>query len=185
MAEEQTEHVETVDDQPQFDPAMVQMAMRKFQSEQNLIGGALVGLAGALVGAAIWAVITVVVEYQIGWMAVGVGFLVGFAMRAVGKGIDNVFGIVGAILALFGCLLGKLMSLCYLVSAAENMEFFEVLSKLNPEIIVELMTATFSLMDLVFYGIAVYEGYRLSFRQISEADLTQAIKGSGATVGPT
>ncbi|MEE9144513.1 MAG: hypothetical protein V3U06_07075 [Candidatus Binatia bacterium] len=185
MAEEQTEHVESVDDQPQFDPAMVQMAMQKFQSEQNLIGGALVGLAGAFVGAVIWAVITVVTEYQIGFMAIGIGFLVGIAMRSVGKGIDNVFGVVGAILALFGCALGNLLSVCYLVSVAEKMEYFEVLSRLNPEIIVELMTATFSLMDLLFYGIAVYEGYRLSFRQISEEDLARAIKGSGAAVGPT
>ncbi len=32
------------------------------------------------------------------------------------------------------------------------------------------MVATFSPIDLLFYGIAVYEGYRLSFRELTERD---------------
>jgi hypothetical protein len=35
------------------------------------------------------------------------------------------------------------------------------------------MQATFNPMDLLFYGIGVYEGYRFSFRQVSQADLTK------------
>jgi len=31
--------------------------------------------------------------------------------------------------------------------------------------------ATFHPTDLLFYGIAVYEGYRFSFRRLSDADL--------------
>ena len=33
------------------------------------------------------------------------------------------------------------------------------------------MVATFSPMDLLFYGIAVYEGYKFSFRQVGPEDL--------------
>jgi hypothetical protein len=33
------------------------------------------------------------------------------------------------------------------------------------------MRATFNPMDLLFYGIAVYEGYRFSFREITKKDL--------------
>ena len=57
------------------------------------------GLIAALVGAAIWAAITVETGYQIGYMAVGVGFLVGFAVRIFGKGTTQAFGIIGAVLA--------------------------------------------------------------------------------------
>lgn len=33
------------------------------------------------------------------------------------------------------------------------------------------MQETFSPMDLLFYAIAIYEGYRLSFREFSDKDL--------------
>jgi hypothetical protein len=165
-----------------FDPVMVKMAMQRFRAEQNLMGGILFGLMGAFIGAGIWAVISVFTGYQIGWIAVGVGFLVGIAMRTAGKGIDKVFGISGAILALLGCLLGNLFSICYFVSSAEGIGFFEILSKLDPTMVIELMTATFNIIDILFYGIAVYEGYRISFRRITEDDLKQAIEGSGAVI---
>jgi len=44
--------------QPEFDEAMVQVALERFRSQQNLIGGVVAGLVAALVGAAVWAVVT-------------------------------------------------------------------------------------------------------------------------------
>ena len=39
-------------------------------------------------------------------------------------------------------------------------------------------------MDLLFYGIAPYEGYKLSFRQITQEELMGAINAAdGATAG--
>jgi len=60
------------------------------------------------IGAALWALITVATNYQIGFMALGVGFLVGHSVRAFGKGVDTGFGVLGAVLALAGCLAGKI-----------------------------------------------------------------------------
>ena len=45
----------------------------------------------------------------------------------------------------------------------------------------ELMVATFSPMDLVFYGIAVWEGWRVSFRQVTPEELERMLTGSGAS----
>ena len=122
-------------------------------------------------GAALWAVVTITTGYQIGYIAVAVGFLVGFAMRQFGKGTDQVFGVVGAVLALLGCGLGNLFSACAVLSQQEGIPFFDVLSVLDLEIISELMAATFSPVDLLFYGIAIYEGYKLSFHQLTAQDL--------------
>ena len=155
----------------QVDPAQVNFALDQLRSQQNLIAGSLAGLAASLVGAGLWAVVTVVTGYQIGWMAVGVGFAVGLAMRIAGKGIDNVFGIVGAALAFFGCAVGNLFTVCAMVAKQESMALMDVLSQLDLSLIRELMVATFSPMDLLFYGIAIYEGYKLSFRQLSQQDL--------------
>ena len=162
---------------PQVDPAQLQYAVEQLRAQQNLLGGALAGLAAALLGAAIWAGITFATHFQIGWMAVGVGFLVGVAVRSFGRGIDKVFGIVGAAFSLLGCAVGNLLAVCGAVARQENMAFMDVLSSLDPGIVQELMVATFSPMDLLFYAIAIYEGYRLSFRQLSHEELRALIPG--------
>jgi len=166
---------------PEYDEESVRRAIEKFREQQNLVGGAAAGFIAALAGAGLWAVITVATGYQIGFMAIGVGFLVGIAIRAMGKGLDKVFGGVGAGLALLGCILGNLFTIVYFVGQAEGMGFFEVLPLLNLAAIPDLMIATFSPMDLVFYAIALYEGYQLSFRQISEDELRHAISGAPVT----
>jgi hypothetical protein len=86
------------DKKVEIDPVKLQVALEKFRSEQDFLGGVGAGLAAAIAGAIIWAVISAVTEYQIGWMAVGVGFLVGMTVRVVGKGIEKHFGIAGALL---------------------------------------------------------------------------------------
>jgi len=167
------------DGHEQIDP-MEQLALEKFRSEQNLIGGLVAGLVAAVGGAVVWAAVTIFTGYQIGWMAIGVGIVVGFAVRIVGKGLDQSFATGGAALALFGCLLGNLFTACHFLADAEGVGFFEVLTQLDPTSAFELMKDTFSPMDLLFYGFAVYEGFKLSCRQISQDELAAAVKGSAA-----
>ena len=80
-------------EQPAVSDQEAQMALDNLRSEQNLPVGAIAGALAAVGGAGIWALVTVMTEYQIGWMAIGIGFLVGISMRFSGKGIDPVFGI--------------------------------------------------------------------------------------------
>ena len=186
MIEEQTEKnndINAVEDEPELDPMMVEMAMQRFQSEQNFVGGILAGFAATIVGAIIWATITVATGYQIGWMAVGIGFLVGITMRAVGKGIDKQFGIAGAVISLVGCLFGNILSVSYFVAKAKGVGILDVLLTLNPASAFDLLVATFNPIDVLFYGIAVYEGYRLPFRQITQEELVKAVKGPGGMIG--
>lgn len=134
--------------------------------EQSLPIAVAAGIAAAIVGAVVWAVITVFTEYQIGFMAIGVGILVGFAVR-LGKGVDKIFGVAGALLALFGCVLGNFFSLVGFICKQEKLGLLQTLQSIEYAKVPALMVSAFSLMDLVFYGIAVYEGYRFSFRQLA------------------
>ena len=152
-----------------------QRAMEFFRQEQNLVMGTIYGLVAAVVGAAVWAGVTIATEYQIGWMAVGIGFLVGIAVRAGGKGIDQAFGVVGAALSLVGCALGNLFTVAWFVSQEFGVPVGEVLSGLDLETAIELMSATFQVMDLLFYGLAIYFGYRYAFRQLSVDDFNRAL----------
>lgn len=139
----------------------------QLESQQNLVLAIVGGLVAAVVAAAIWAAVTVVTEYQIGWMAVGVGFAVGLAVRVLGKGVTPIYGIVGAVLALFACLLGNLLSVCGFAAKESDLSFFEALGFClrDPGLVLDVMKETFDIMDLLFYGIAVYGGYKASFHE--------------------
>ena len=83
----------------------VQPAIGQLEDQPNLFMGLIGGVLAMLVGAIAWGAITYFSGYQIGWIAIGIGFLVGVAIRFFGKGKTMIFGISGAVLALIGCLL--------------------------------------------------------------------------------
>ncbi len=132
-------------------------------SSSGKIANAIVGgMVAAIVGAILWAAVTVATGFQIGYMAIGVGFLVGYAMRFFGGGGNQIYGVAGAILALLGSALGNVLSGIGLFANQEGIAITEALGFLNPSVAVELLTSTTGPMDLLFYGLAVYFGYRYS-----------------------
>jgi hypothetical protein len=160
----------------EIDESALQRHLQEIRDNQNLAAGFLGGIVAAIMGAIIWAMITAEKDRQFVWMAIGVGFLVGSAVRRFGKGIDRSFGILGAALSLLGCLVGNLFSACIIISYHEGMNLLEVLSRLNPQIVLELMKVIFSPIDLLFYGIAIYVGYRFSRRTITNEELAKMVK---------
>ena len=144
-----------------MEPTTVDVAPLNPESH-SLPMAVLAGCAAAAVGAALWAAISVATDMQIGWMAIGVGFLVGYAVRKFGNGSEPTFQVLGAVLSLLGCLAGNLLMVCVVAGRQENIPLLTIVTHLHPSVILDLMVETFSPMDLVFYAIAVYEGYRFS-----------------------
>jgi hypothetical protein len=134
--------------------------------------GLLAGGVAAIVGAVLWAIVTVITNYQIGWIAIGVAFIVGWAIRTFGKGVDKFYSLMGAGLAVLSVVLGNLLMIAVLLARQESYSLLTVLSAmlLNPTIDVRLLAENFSVMDLLFYGFAVYYGYRYSLRRITAAE---------------
>jgi hypothetical protein len=158
---------------PSLDTRKLEALVASYQQDQRLFLGALAGLLASIVGAGLWALITLKTEYQIGWMAVGVGFLVGLAIRTAGRGVTEIFGYLGAGLALFGCLLGNLLTICGVLTQQSELPFLAVFAGMcsEPGVTLSILKDTFHPMDALFYGIAVYEGYRFSFRQMTEEEV--------------
>jgi hypothetical protein len=163
--------------QPEFQISEqdAERALDVFRQEQNLVVGGMAGLIAAVAGAAVWAGVTVVTEYQIGWMAVGLGFLVGIAIRTMGRGIDQVFGVVGAVMALVGCVLGNVFTIAWYLSAQTGSSLMSVLTQLDMELMIDLITESFQVMDILFYGLALYFGYKYAFRQLTSDDFNRAL----------
>lgn len=165
---------------PVVDEAKSKMLLQHIRDNQNLSMGFVGGLGAALIGAAVWAVITAFTQYQFGFMAVGVGFLVGYAVRKLGQGVDPIFGYFGAGLSLLGCVVGNLLTTCVIVSQQDGIALGEVLAGLNLSVAVEIMKFTFSPIDLLFYGLALYYGHKFSFRQLTSDELKSISKPAGA-----
>lgn len=132
------------------------------QEDQNLPMAIAGGFIASFACIIIWTLITVITKYQIGYMAIGVGFAIGFAIQKFGKSSGMLLGILGAALALFTCFFGNFFSYIYLISQEYSVGFFEVLSDMDLESCILLTKETFQPMDAVFYLIAIYTGFKYS-----------------------
>lgn len=141
-----------------------QPAIEQLDTESNLIMGLIGGALAMLVSAVIWGAATYFTEYQIGWMAIGVGYLIGIAVKFFGKGKTMIFGISSAGLALVGCALGNLLFYSGVIAREESAAFLEVFFffLFSPAAAVELFTLAFEFMDIWFYALAAYVGFSSS-----------------------
>jgi len=142
--------------------------LTKFKDEQNLVKGLLLSSLGALIGAVLWAVVSFVTNYQIGYMAIAVGALTGYAMRMGGKGVDPIFGYSAAALAFLGCLMGNIFTTAAFIAKELKSDIFTGIGKIFEIGLDKVLAESFSGMNLLFYGFAIYEGYKFAFRKIKE-----------------
>lgn len=173
-------------EEPPADPSVItaeevsytlpEEAVEQLRLEQKLVPGILAAVAVGLVGAVLWGIITVVTLYQIGYMAIAIGAGVGFAMRYFGKGIDKVFGIMGAIIALFSCVAGNFLSIIGFIAQHEGLGYIETLFLFNYAYLPAALMETFSPIDVLFYGLALFQGYKFSFRTLNPAEVHEILR---------
>lgn len=133
-----------------------------------LLGGGLIAILASL----LWAAVTVITKIQIGFMAIGVGLLVGLGVRFFGAGVDKHFGFLGALLAFMGCLIGNLLSQVAFYAHQEGLDYFEVLGYVNAGNFWEITTEGFLPIDLLFYILAIGQGYKFAIRPVPD-DLSE------------
>ncbi len=162
-----TEALETDEIKGKLSPEIID----KLKLEQKLLPGVIAGVVVGILGAILWGIITVVTGFQIGYMAIAIGAIVGIAVRNIGNGIDKIFGYSGAIIAFLSVVLGNFLSIVGFIANANDLKFFETLVLIDYSYLPELMAETFNVMDLLFYGLAITAGYKFSFRKITEKDI--------------
>jgi len=142
-------------------PSPVPTIDNEMDHDSNLIMGLIGGGIAMLVSAAIWGAVTYITEYQIGWLAIGIGFLVGIAVKFFGKGKTPIYGIISAAFALIGCALGNLLFYSGLIAREEGAAFLEVFFffLFSPAATIEIFSIAFDFMDILFYGLAAWVGY--------------------------
>ena len=71
-----------------------------------------------------------------------------------------------------GCLLGNLFTQVGFIGAEYDASYIDILLNMDMELMKTIYTETFSPIDLLFYGIAIFQGYKISFRQLDDEQLS-------------
>jgi uncharacterized protein YneF (UPF0154 family) len=90
--------------------------------------GIVLGVIAAVAAAAIWAAVAVVTEYEIGWLAIATGALVGIACLKGAKEASSQLGAVAVTLAICSLLIAKLIIFAWVVPTEMRKEVMN-----NPE----------------------------------------------------
>lgn len=133
------------------------------ESTMNNLPMALIGgTAAMIVGAILWGLISVTTGYQVGYVAIAVGFLVGISVRFFGRGITLEYGIIGGAFAFLGTFLGNIFSIIALGAGELGTSYLGLFDFVSMGQIFEIYMENFSFMDLVFYAIAISSGFKVS-----------------------
>jgi hypothetical protein len=122
------------------------------------------GAAGALVGAVIWAVIVVVTNYEIGYVAVLVGYLAGRGVKlGAGQGRGQPLQIAAAGMAVGGLVIAKYFIFAHLVisdprGAELGLGYF---SPRLSTVFVENIGSSLSPFDLLWIAFALMTAWRI------------------------
>jgi len=153
----------------------------KIEQQPSLLFAILGGSASCLVGAVIWAIITVATETQVGIIALGLGFLTGFAVLYFGQGATLSFRIIGSLLSFSSCLLGNLFAQIGFVALENQDSIFRTIAIVDYAFLFKWIFQNTDPMDILFYAIAAYEGYKFSVKKSDENKGTDGLSSIGYT----
>ncbi|MDQ0964446.1 hypothetical protein QFZ66_008324 [Streptomyces sp. B4I13] len=126
-------------------------------ARNNLALGLVVAVAVALVSAGIYGAIVGATEYEIGYAAVGVGFVIGFAAGRIG-GTNPVLPVVSALLSLGAVYLGQLIGIA-MIGADELGVSATSLFTEHFDVLTEGWSETADAMTFLFLGIGAFAAF--------------------------
>ncbi|MBL1081445.1 hypothetical protein JK359_05540 [Streptomyces actinomycinicus] len=123
----------------------------------NLVLGLVAALAAAVVVGSLYGVIIGATKHEIGWAAVGVGFVVGLAAGKAG-GRNPALPVVGAVLALGSVYLGQLVGEAMLIADHFHVGFNEVFFE-HLDSVQKIWKEDADPLTFVFFGIAAFAAF--------------------------
>lgn len=142
------------------------VALKKLRRYQSFLYALLGGFMFTILSSLAWAELTYSTAYQGAYMAMGVGVLVGFAVRFFGAGIYRLFGVLAAFLTLLGSLLAYYLILVGFMVELRSSGIMAVPDSFNPELLIRSIQESFLPLDLLFYALAALLSYLLAIRRI-------------------
>jgi hypothetical protein len=159
--------------QPGGNPDPADAARQRLRSRQRFWPALAAGAGALVIGALLWALITSLTGLSIGVLSIGVGFLIAYSIRTVGLGVEKTYGFLGGALALIGSVLGAMLAISAAIAKQGQEGILVFWSRLEPDMIGRLLQIAVRFPDVLFYLVAVYIGYKFSFKEYSEEELEQ------------
>lgn len=149
-------------------PNCAKAVERAFQAEAespNLIGASLLGVGAAVISSLVWYGIVAITHYQLGSIAVGVGWLVGTAVRlGAGGKRGMLLQIISVLITLIAMAVSEYLIVRYFVVQVLAAEGYTDIPLLLPaDMMLELMAESIKEkpMTLLFWGIATWEAFAI------------------------
>ena len=138
-------------------------------STSSMVRGVAGGIGAAIIGGVIWWVIVVVTDYEIGFMAVGLGFLTGFGVLLVSGGKRGVpLQAVAVVSGVLGIVLGKYFLYVYFLRQVVEEQFgraaASTVTLLSGDVLdafVTDFTVVFSGWDILWVALAIYTAWKI------------------------
>ncbi|MEV5309739.1 MULTISPECIES: hypothetical protein [unclassified Streptomyces] len=123
----------------------------------NIALGVVTAVVVALVTAGVYGAIVGATEYEIGYAAIGVGFLVGFASGKVG-GSHPVLPVISAVLSLGAVYLGQLIGVAMLAADITGISAVEMFTE-NFSLLTDAWKETADAMTFLFFAIGAVAAF--------------------------
>jgi len=150
-------------------PEVMRAAEAELFEPRLLVPAALAGLAAAVAGGIGWALIAVTTDYEIGFAALGIGILAGYAVVLATRGRKGLpLQVAAVVSSLLGIALGKYFTYVWDLRDAVREEFGDEAADsvgfLDSEVIdlfIEDADRVFGGYDLLWAAFAVYAAWRI------------------------
>ena len=139
-------------------------------SEQNFAAAVVAGVVAALLGAVAYGIVVTIASFSYGFAAAGLGIVVGLSMQYLGRGISTKFAVVAIALTIAGCVLGNLFRVVVGIARAGSISPIDVLRQEPLPMLVERSLSYLSLIDIVFWLVAVFCAGFLALRPLSRRE---------------
>ena len=143
---------------------------RRLVAAQSLRNALTAGLIAVVGFAVLWTLVTALTERIFPWFTVLLGFIVGYAVRTAGKGLDWRFPTLAVVLTMLGALLGIVVISAATTAGEYNTSTMTILSRATqltwPVFFDEVLSATDYIYAVIAAAIAAfYANRRLTRRQ--------------------
>jgi hypothetical protein len=134
------------------------------EPSSSLLPAVAAGLVAAIVGGIVWGLIVKISDYEVGFVAWGIGFLAGTAVVLATRGAKGPrLQVIAVVAALLGILLGKYLTFAFVVQ--EDFESIgESIGLVSGDMITlfrENLDVVFGWFDLLWFGLAVFTAWRI------------------------
>ena len=138
-------------------------------SEQNFASAVIAGALATLLAAVAYGVVVSTWPFSYGFAAAGIGVAIGVSMQFLGRGISMRFTAVAAAYTIAGCCLGNLFRIVIEQVRGTGTSPVDLLRNSSFSTLAEWTVSNLSLIDLIYWFVAVVAAVFLAKRPLSRA----------------